>query len=237
MKILVIEDEKKMALFIKRGLEEERYIVETAFDGQTGLEIALHNQFDAIVLDVMLPKRDGFAVLSALRGAGNATPVLMLTARGNTEDRVSGLDLGADDYMAKPFHFEELAARLRSIMRRSSPEKSTKMQCMDLILDTVAHVANRWGKEIELTTKEYALLEYLMRNKNRIISRSMITQHVWKHNFDPESNIIDVYIKRVRSKIERPGSPRILQSIRGVGYRMKEVISPDEDMIDDDDDI
>ncbi|MEY3311021.1 MAG: hypothetical protein RL348_349 [Bacteroidota bacterium] len=237
MKILVIEDEKKMALFIKRGLEEERYIVETAFDGQTGLEIALHNQFDAIVLDVMLPKRDGFAVLSALRGAGNATPVLMLTARGNTEDRVSGLDLGADDYMAKPFHFEELAARLRSIMRRSSPEKSTKMQCMDLILDTVAHVANRWGKEIELTTKEYALLEYLMRNKNRIISRSMITQHVWKHNFDPESNIIDVYIKRVRSKIERPGSPRILQSIRGVGYRMKEVISPDEDIIDDDDDI
>ena len=237
MKILVIEDEKKMALFIKRGLEEERYIVETAFDGQTGLEIALHNQFDAIVLDVMLPKRDGFAVLSALRGAGNATPVLMLTARGNTEDRVSGLDLGADDYMAKPFHFEELAARLRSIMRRSSPEKSTKMQCMDLILDTVAHVANRWGKEIELTTKEYALLEYLMRNKNRIISRSMITQHVWKHNFDPESNIIDVYIKRVRSKIERPGSPRILQSIRGVGYRMKEVISPDEDIIDDDDDL
>ena len=237
MKILVIEDEKKMAFFIKRGLEEERYIVETAFDGQTGLEIALHNQFDAIVLDVMLPKRDGFAVLSALRGAGNATPVLMLTARGNTDDRVSGLDLGADDYMAKPFHFEELAARLRSIMRRSSPEKSTKMQCMDLILDTVAHVANRWGKEIELTTKEYALLEYLMRNKNRIISRSMITQHVWKHNFDPESNIIDVYIKRVRSKIERPGSPRILQSIRGVGYRMKEVISPDEDIIDDDDDI
>ena len=237
MKILVIEDEKKMAFFIKRGLEEERYIVETAFDGQTGLEIALHNQFDAIVLDVMLPKRDGFAVLSALRGAGNATPVLMLTARGNTEDRVSGLDLGADDYMAKPFHFEELAARLRSIMRRSSPEKSTKMQCMDLILDTVSHVAIRWGKEIELTTKEYALLEYLMRNKNRIISRSMITQHVWKHNFDPESNIIDVYIKRVRSKIERPGSPRILQSIRGVGYRMKEVISPDEDMIDDDDDI
>lgn len=226
-----------MALFIKRGLEEERYIVETAFDGQTGLEIALHNQFDAIVLDVMLPKRDGFAVLSALRGAGNATPVLMLTARGNTDDRVSGLDLGADDYMAKPFHFEELAARLRSIMRRSSPEKSTKMQCMDLILDTIAHVANRWGKEIELTTKEYALLEYLMRNKNRIISRSMITQHVWKHNFDPESNIIDVYIKRVRSKIERPGSPRILQSIRGVGYRMKEVISPDEDIIDDDDDI
>jgi DNA-binding response OmpR family regulator len=224
MKILVIEDEKKMALFIKRGLEEERYIVETAFDGQTGLEMALHNQYDAIVLDV----------LSAMRAAGNVTPVLMLTARGNTEDRVAGLDLGADDYMPKPFHFEELAARLRSIMRRSSPEKSTKMQCMDLTLDTVAHVAFRWGKEIELTTKEYALLEYLMRNKNRIISRSMITQHVWKHNFDPESNIIDVYIKRIRSKIERPGSARILQSIRGVGYRMRET-EPTETETEDDD--
>ena len=234
MKILVIEDEKKMALFIKRGLEEERYIVETAFDGQTGLEMALHNQYDAIVLDVMLPKRNGLAVLSAIRAAGNVTPVLMLTARGNTEDRVAGLDLGADDYMPKPFHFEELAARLRSIMRRSSPEKSTKMQCMDLTLDTVAHVAFRWGKEIELTTKEYALLEYLMRNKNRIISRSMITQHVWKHNFDPESNIIDVYIKRIRSKIERPGSARILKSIRGVGYRMRET-EPTETETEDDD--
>jgi DNA-binding response OmpR family regulator len=233
MKILVIEDEKKMATFIKKGLEEERYIVETAFDGQTGLEMALHNQFDAIVLDVMLPRRDGFEVLSALRAAGNATPVLMLTARGTTEDRVTGLDLGADDYLTKPFHFEELAARLRSIMRRSGPEKSTKMQCMDLVLDTVAHVAHRWGREIELTTKEYALLEYLMRNKNRIVSRSMITQHVWKHNFDPESNIIDVYIKRLRAKIERPGSARILQSIRGVGYRLREAIVPGDEYHDD----
>ncbi|MFN3781731.1 MAG: winged helix-turn-helix domain-containing protein, partial [Candidatus Kapaibacteriota bacterium] len=143
---------------------------------------------------------------------------------GATEDRVMGLDLGADDYLPKPFSFEELAARLRSILRRTSPEKSTKLQCGDLILDTVTHFAYRGGKEIELTTKEYALLEYLMRNKNRIVSRSSILQHVWKHSFDPESNIIDVYIKRLREKIEfDPNAPQLIQSIRGVGYRIKEV--------------
>jgi heavy metal response regulator len=222
MRILVIEDERKVASFIKRGLEEERYIVETAADGEAGLELALNNHFDAIVLDVMLPKLDGYSVLGALRDHGKATPVLMLTARGTMEDRVQGLDLGADDYLAKPFHFEELAARLRSILRRSSTEKTTKLQCGDLTLDMVTHFAYRDEKEIELTTKEYALLEYLMRHKNRILSRSMIMQHVWKHNFDPESNIIDVYIKRLRSKVERPGHPSVIQSIRGVGYRIRE---------------
>lgn len=235
MRILVIEDERKVASFIKRGLEEERYIVELAADGQMGIDMALANHFDAIVLDVMLPKKDGFAVLGELRAARNTTPILMLTARAGMEDRVTGLDLGADDYLAKPFHFEELAARLRSILRRSSVEKSTKISVGDLILDTVAHVAYRWEKEIELTTKEYALLEYLIRNKGRIVSRSMITQHVWKHNFDTESNIIDVYIKRLRAKIEKPGTPRILNSIRGVGYRMKEPEpnDPQEDEMDD----
>lgn len=157
----------------------------------------------------------------------------MLTARAGTNDRVTGLDLGADDYLTKPFHFEELAARLRSILRRSSTEKSTQLTIGDLTLDTVSHVAYRWEKEIELTTKEYALLEYLIRNKGRIVSRSMITQQVWKHNFDTESNIIDVYIKRLRAKIERPGSPRLLNSIRGVGYRMKEP-DPNDPQQDDD---
>ena len=222
MRILVIEDERKVASFIKRGLEEERYIVETAADGEQGLNLAMENSFDAIVLDVMLPKVDGFEVLRALRDDGNATPVLMLTARGTTEDRVQGLDLGADDYLAKPFHFEELAARLRSILRRSTTEKTTKLYCGDLMLDMVTHFAYRDDEEIELTTKEYALLEYLMRNKDRILSRSMIMQHVWKHNFDPESNIIDVYIKRLRQKIERPDHPQMVQSVRGVGYRMRE---------------
>ena len=222
MRILVIEDERKVASFIKRGLEEERYIVETAADGEAGLNLALNNVFDAVVLDVMLPKLDGYSVLQSIREEGLAVPVIMLTARGTTEDRVQGLDLGADDYLAKPFHFEELAARLRSILRRSSTEKTTRLQCADLTLDLVTHYAYRAEKEIELTTKEYALLEYMMRNKDRILSRSMIMQHVWKHDFDPESNIIDVYIKRVRQKIERPGQSQLIHSIRGVGYRMRE---------------
>ena len=179
----------------------------------------------------MLPGKDGFTVLSELRAAGITTPVLMLTARGTTEDRVQGLDLGADDYLPKPFSFQELAARLRSILRRLSPEKTTKLQCADLVLDTVSHFAFRFGKEIELTTKEYSLLEYLMRNKNKILSRSTITQHVWKHNFDPESNIIDVYIKRLRTKIENEdGSKPLIQSIRGVGYRMRDM--PADDLIE-----
>jgi DNA-binding response OmpR family regulator len=224
MRILVIEDERKVASFIKRGLQEERYIVETAPDGEEGLKMATENTFDAIVLDVMLPKLDGFGVLATLRDQGDVTPVLMLTARGTTEDRVQGLDLGADDYLAKPFHFEELAARLRSILRRSSNEKTTKLHCDDLTLDLVTHFAMRGETEIELTTKEYALLEYLMRNKERILSRSMIMQQVWKHNFDPESNIIDVYIKRLRQKVELPDKPPMIQSIRGVGYRMRESV-------------
>jgi DNA-binding response OmpR family regulator len=233
MKILVVEDERKVASFIKHGLEEERYIVETAADGVTGLEMAINNEFDAILLDVMLPGKDGFTVLRELREAGIVTPILMLTARGTTEDRVQGLDLGADDYLSKPFSFEELAARLRSILRRSSPEKTTKMKCADLVLDTVSHLGFRFNKEIELTTKEYSLLEYLLKNKNRILSRSTITQHVWKHNFDPESNIIDVYIKRLRAKIEREdGTKPLIQSIRGVGYRLRDV--PQDDNIEAD---
>jgi DNA-binding response OmpR family regulator len=224
MRILVVEDEKKLANFIKHGLEEEKYIVEVANDGNKGLELAMNNHYDAILLDVMLPGKDGFTILRELRSLGISVPIMMLTAKGATEDRVLGLDLGADDYLPKPFSFEELAARLRSILRRSSPEKSTKLQCGDLILDTVTHFAYRGGREIELTTKEYALLEYLMRNKNRIVSRSSILQHVWKHSFDPESNIIDVYIKRLREKIENdPNSPQLIQSIRGVGYRIREV--------------
>lgn len=227
MRILVIEDERKVASFIKRGLEEERYIVDTAVDGEQGLSMARSDGYDAIVLDVMLPKIDGYEVLKTLRDEGRVTPVLMLTARGTTEDRVQGLDLGADDYLAKPFHFEELAARLRSILRRTTTEKTTRLQCGPLTLDLVTHFAYRDDEEIELTTKEYALLEYLMRNKGRVVSRSLIMQQVWKHNFDPESNIIDVYIKRLRQKIERPDQAQMVQSVRGVGYRMREPVPGD----------
>jgi len=224
MRVLIIEDEKKVLNFIKQGLEEERYIVDVANDGITGLEIALNNHFDAIILDVMLPGKDGYTVLKELRDAGSTIPVLMLTARDSVEDKVHGLDLGADDYLPKPFSFEELTARLRALMRRTTPEKTTKLKCGDLILDTVTHIAIKNGKEIDLTTKEYALLEYLMRNKNRILSRSTITQHVWKHNFDTDSNIIDVYIKRLRMKIDGDDEKPMIQSIRGVGYRMREII-------------
>ncbi len=224
MTILVIEDEKKVANFIKHGLEEEMYDVEIIDNGTDGAERILNYHYDLILLDVMLPGKDGFAVLQEVREAGVITPIIMLTARSGTEDRITGLDLGADDYLPKPFSFDELAARIRSIIRRANPEKTTKLRCGDLVLDTVSHVAYRAGVEIELTSKEYSLLEYLMRNKNRILSRSTITQHVWKHNFDPESNIIDVYIKRLRSKVEIDESKPLIQSIRGVGYRMKEVI-------------
>jgi DNA-binding response OmpR family regulator len=227
MRILVIEDERKVANFLRHGLEEERYIVDNAFDGISGIEMVMNNHFDAIVLDIMLPGKDGFTLLKEMRDAGVSTPVLMLTARGSVDDRVMGLDLGADDFLPKPYSFEELTARLRSILRRSSPEKTTKLKCGELVLDTVSHLAYRNSKEIELTTKEYALLEYLMKNKNRILSRSTITQHVWKHNFDPESNIIDVYIKRLRVKIEREDQRPLIQSIRGVGYRMREISADD----------
>jgi heavy metal response regulator len=231
MRILVIEDEKKVASFIRKGLMEELYVVDVAHDGDEGLRVARENDYDVIILDIMLPKKDGFSVMKALRAAGNATPVLMLTARGSTQDRVTGLDLGADDYLPKPFHFEELAARVRSLLRRSGTEKSTSLTCGDLSLDTVTHRAYRAGKEIELTTKEYSLLEYLIRNKDRVLSRSLITQHVWSYSFDTESNIIDVYVKRLRKKIHDESEQKLIRSVRGVGYIMRE---PDDANDEDD---
>jgi heavy metal response regulator len=222
MRILVVEDEKKVANFIQRGLQEEKYHVDIARDGGTGLAKALEQHYDAIILDVMLPEKDGFSVVRELRNAGKNTPVLILTARGTTQDRVTGLDLGADDYLPKPFHFEELTARLRSLLRRSSSDKATVLRCGNVSLDTVTHKAHVADMEIELTTKEYSLLEYMMRNKGRILSRSMIIQHVWNYSFDTESNIIDVYIKRLRKKINDTEEPRLISSIRGVGYRMNE---------------
>ncbi|GIV53530.1 MAG: DNA-binding response regulator [Candidatus Kapaibacterium sp.] len=221
MRILVIEDEEKVARFIQRGLEEEQYIVDVAHDGKTGLDMACSDDYDVIILDIMLPGKSGFDVLQELRAMDITTPIIILTARGSTEDRVRGLDLGADDYLPKPFHLEELAARVRSILRRSSTQKSTKITVGDLVLDTAAHLVWRGNKEIELTAKEYALLEFLMRNKHRIVSRTMIMQHVWKDPLSPMSNIIEVYIKRLRSKIEFDGK-RFIHNVRGIGYRIKE---------------
>lgn len=222
MRILVVEDDPKIGTFIKHGLEQERFLVELVENGNQAIDYVMNSIFDAIVLDVILPGKDGFSVLREMREAGVSTPLILLSARDDVDDRVRGLDLGADDFIGKPFALEELSARLRSILRRTLPDKTTKLKCGDLILDTVSHIAIRDGKEIELTTKEYSLLEYFMRNKNRILSRSTITQHVWKHNFDPDSNIIDVYVKRLRIKIDYKKSKQLMQSIRGVGYRMRD---------------
>ena len=218
MRILVVEDEKKLSSFIKQGLREEHYTADVASDGEEGLKMALAQPYDAIVLDLSLPKLDGLDVLRQLRAKSIAIPVLVLTARGTTPDKIAGLDAGADDYLTKPFVFEELAARLRSLLRRTSTEKSTLVRVQDLLLDTVSHKARRGEKDIEFTAKEYALLEYLVRNKGRVLSRSVIAQHVWSYNFFTESNIIDVYINRLRHKIDDGFQTRIIQSIRGVGY-------------------
>ncbi len=221
MRILLIEDERKLAAFLKRALEEESYTVDVAYDGEMGLIMSRQHIYDAIILDIMLPKLDGFALLSRLRTQGDTTPIIVLTARGAPEERVMGLDLGADDYLPKPFHLEELLARLRSVLRRSSPEKATRLQCGDLILDTRSRTAYRGDREIPLTPREYALLEYLMRHKNQTLSRSLILYHVWA-NMDIDSNIVDVYIKRLREKLETPNAPQLIQTVRGSGYRLRE---------------
>ncbi|MBL0333287.1 MAG: response regulator transcription factor [Chlorobiota bacterium] len=227
MKVLIIEDEKKVIKFITEGLNQEGHESMFAEDGEVGLEMALSNEYDCIVLDWMMPKRDGISVLKELREKGNKTPVLMLTAKTGTQDKVSGLDAGADDYLAKPFHFEELTARLRSLTRRS--EKSTLIKVGDLVLDTVIHKAKRGEREIELTVREYSLLEYLMRNAGRTLSRATIAQHVWSYSFYANSNLVDVYINRLRTKSEEDGNSRLIHSVRGVGYVMGEKVPGEED--------
>lgn len=231
MRILVIEDEKKVASFIQQGLREEHYDIDLAYDGDEGLEKAVAGEYDGIILDLMMPGRDGISVLRELRARGNNTPVLILTAKGTIQDKITGLDSGADDYLAKPFHFEELTARIRSLLRRSSVEKTTQLKVGDLILDTITRKAKRGSVEIELTTREYALLEYLMRNTERVLSRSVITQHVWNYNFAVDSNLVDVYVNRLRNKVETGGGSRLIHSIRGVGYIMREE-QPDEEQIE-----
>jgi DNA-binding response OmpR family regulator len=228
MKLLVIEDEKKVANFIMQGLHEENYEVECAYDGEQGLDMAVAGEYDGIILDLMMPKRDGISLLRELRARGINTPVLILTAKGTIQDKIIGLDSGADDYLSKPFHFEELTARIRSMLRRSVVEKTTHLKLGDLVLDTVTHKARRGNNDIELTAREYALLEYLLRNTERVLSRSVITQHVWNYNFATDSNLVDVYINRIRNKVEADGASRLIHSIRGVGYVMRETVPEEE---------
>jgi heavy metal response regulator len=222
--ILIIEDEKKISALIRKGLEEENYSVDDAFDGEKGEQLALQKQYDLIILDIMLPKKDGIQVLSALRNAENETPVLMLTAKGTVEDRVKGLDTGADDYLVKPFAITELLARVRSLLRRKkgAERSATTLTIADLTLDLVARKVIRGGKVIDLTSKEFSLLEYFIRNKNKTLNRSTITEHIWNYNFDTGTNIIDVYINHLRTKIDGGFPDKLLHTIRGVGYVLKD---------------
>ena len=222
MKILVVEDEKKVASFIKRGLEEEKYEVVTIHDGEEGLSTATEKSFDLIILDVMLPKMDGVTIMKELRSRKVLTPVLMLTAKGEVEDIVAGLDSGSDDYLTKPFAFAELLARGRALLRRSELDRGAEIRFADLRLDPVTHKVWRAEKEIDLTAKEYALLEYLVRNPNQVLTRTMIAEHVWDYTFDSFTNIIDVYVNYLRKKIDRDAEKKLIHTVRGVGYILKE---------------
>lgn len=221
MRILVIEDEKKIADFIKRGLKEEGYAVDVSHDGENGLFLAKTNDYDLILLDLMLPRIDGLTLCKKLRQEKITTPVIMLTARDTLKDKVTGLDSGADDYITKPFAFEELLARVRAILRKRDLTQPTKLWVEDLELDLYTHKVSRAGKEIVLTAKEYALLEYLMRNPGVVVTRTMISEHVWDIDFDTFTNVIDVYINYLRNKIDAGQKKKLISTIRGRGYMLK----------------
>lgn len=221
MRILVVEDQPSLLKTIARRLQEDGYSVDTAKDGEEGLDFALVSDYDCIVLDIMLPVIDGMTVLKRLRENNIMTPVLFLTAKDAIEDRVRGLDLGADDYLIKPFSFDELLARIRALLRRQSISRETVIKIKDLTLDTNTHAVTRGGKPIELTAKEYAVLEYLMRNKGRLLTRSQIADHVWNYDFEGNSNIVDVYIRYLRRKIDDGFEDKLIQTVRGSGYMMR----------------
>jgi heavy metal response regulator len=222
MRILVVEDEKKVASFIKRGLEEEGFAVDVAFDGEEGRFMAEGNPYDLILMDVMLPKKDGLTVVRELREKGITVPVLCLTAKDTVDDIVSGLDSGSDDYLTKPFAFAELLARVRALLRRGGQDRGAEIVFADLRLDPVAHKVWRSNKEIDLTAKEYALLEYFMRNPNETLTRTMIAEHVWDYTFDSFTNIIDVYVNYLRKKIDKDFDKKLIHTVRGAGYVLRE---------------
>lgn len=220
MRILIIEDNHRLSSSLAANLTHEGYSVDTAYDGQEGQDFAEMTAYDLIILDILLPKKDGLEVCRDLRRRRVHTPILLLTARDSIDDRVHGLDCGADDYLMKPFAMRELLARLRALLRRQQPYKSGRMEMGDLIIDPATHTVERDGREIELTPREYALLEYLMYHPNQVVTREMIEQHIWNYDFECESNVIDVYIRRLRRKIDYPFEVKLLTTIRGVGYRL-----------------
>ena len=220
MRILVVEDERKIANFIQKGLKEFGFAVENVGRGDEALEIILDNPFDAVVLDIMLPGRDGLSVLRALRERSNAVPVLILTARGQISEKVEGLDLGADDYLPKPFAIEELAARLRAVIRRQTGENLVRYRTQDLTLDMATRIAQRGNRRIDLTGREFALLECLMRAPGRGFTRPQLCQHVWEYQFDAGTNLVEVYIQRLRRKVDYGEEAKLIQTVRGFGYRI-----------------
>lgn len=222
MRILVVEDEESIADFIRQGLEEAGYAVDVAGDGKAGLEYAFVAGYDALVVDIMLPRMDGLELVRALRREGNKTPTLMLTARDTVDDRVQGLDAGADDYLVKPFAFPELLARIRALFRRPPLQTGTVLRIADLQMDTSSREVRRGGRLIELTPREYAVLEYLLRHPNQVLTRTQIGEHVWNFDFFHESNVIDVYIGYLRRKVEEEGETPLLHTVRGVGYRLSD---------------
>ena len=223
MHVLVVEDQQRLALLLRRVLTEERHTVDVATEGNEGFDLAASDTYDLVVLDVMLPGMDGIEICSEMREAGVHTPVLMLTARGAVEDRVAGLNAGADDYLIKPFAMEELLARVNALLRRRDRdiEAPQQLQVADLVLDLVRHEVQRGGRIIELTAKEFALLEYLMRHPNQVLTRTQITDHVWRYDLDALSNVVDTYIHYLRDKIDRGFSRNLIKTVRGVGYKIE----------------
>ncbi len=218
MRVLIVEDESRMASLIARGLREQSYAVDIASDGEKALYLATINPYDLLILDVMLPRKNGHAVCRELRTNGCRAPILMLTARDAVDDRVAGLDAGADDYLTKPFDLKELLARLRALLRRSEILRPPVMRAADLTLNAASHLVTRAGRPVSLTAKEYALLEFLVVNEGRLVGREEIAQHVWDENFDPFSNVIDVYVKRLRAKMDTGFAQRLIHTRRGEGY-------------------
>ena len=222
MRILLVEDDLDLAQFIRKGLKEERYAVDFADDGEEGLQFALTNPYDLLILDIMLPNLDGLTLCRRVRAKGNLTPVLLLTAQNTLETKISGFDTGADQFLPKPFAFAELLARIRALLRRGSPQPLVHLKAADLKLDQASRRVWRAGQEISLTNKEYAVLEFLLRNKNRVLTRTAIIEHVWDISYDSMTNIVDAQIKALRAKIDRDFSPQLITTVRGAGYMLEE---------------
>jgi DNA-binding response OmpR family regulator len=222
MRVLLIEDDRTIADFVMRGLREAGFVVDHEADGEAGLEAALQQPYDVAIVDLMLPRRDGLSVIDALRKRGAATPVLILSARRSVDDRVKGLQAGGDDYLTKPFAFAELLARVQALVRRASRStEPTTLTVEDLVLELLSRRVTRGGTALDLRPREFALLEYLMRNAGKVVSKTMILSHVWDYRFDPQTNIVDVLVSRLREKIDRPFERKLLRTLRGVGYVLR----------------